>query len=93
MPELEDNLVNKWLVFGHHLGFDMEQLEKIRTHHPDNFLKCTTELLFSWWKHQEAPSWERVQQALRETEEKRVALDLEGKPHLKTDQVIPQSKI
>ena len=79
IAELEDNLANKWLVFGLHLGLNIEELECIEVNHPNNCQKCTTKLLISWWKQQESPNWEQIVQALKMIGNERLAATVSKK--------------
>ena len=73
ITELEDNLANKWLVFGLHLGLEIEKLECIEANHPTNCQKCTTKVIIAWWKQQESPTWEQIVQALKKIGNERLA--------------------
>ena len=79
IAELEDKLAGKWLMFGLHLGLEIQQLECIEANHPNDCQKCTTKLLISWWKQQETPNWEQIVQALKKIGNDRLALTIANK--------------
>ena len=72
-------MAGKWLVFGLHLGLEIQQLECIEANNPNDCQKCTTKLLVFWWKQQESPNWEHIVQALRKIEDEGLASTIANK--------------
>ena len=81
MDESAQRFTDKWFNFGHNLGLEAQQLQKIedRYHHykpPEP--QYIREVLFLWRKHNKTASWEPVANALRRIKLPKIAEKLEN---------------
>ena len=77
---LQDHFVKDWYTLGLYLGLQVKDLEVIESNSYVDKKTCVRQMLIKWKdKFDQEATWEKIVIALRETENKRLAREVEEK--------------